>query len=351
MPSEKQKSLFKHVYERFSYFRGSIFPDGLVAGMFLLFLIHTHDACHDDQFVDIFFYIGISHFICNTVRDLSIFAIKSSAFDKRVIWRCKWVILLVLRFAQYCIVIVLGYYSLKFSVLEADSWTFDKISPVADIATHWENCTKCYCEDNYVRVAQVTVCFQCFSGVIQFATWVSVWCVETQFEKSTTCLESIFVSIMVLGTQTLFNTSMASTVFELSVTMPHENCHLNVMSMFLYIGLIKGVKLAVLEMRGKVEEIAYADGIFTKAEYYILQSYKLFNFLLFISEFLCYILIVKEVVLRYKDVRFDSMLQEFYCGLGIWRILLVVTGLFGIIFMVKVFVIIRRLWIVKKNFA
>ena len=105
--------------------------------MFLTFLMSTDEACMDKSFTQMYFIIGILHFICGIVENLSLYAEEASAEDGVISTMEKWLIWLtsmisqVLRIAEMPMVGVLGYYSLKFTILEKDKWTHDdeKVKP------------------------------------------------------------------------------------------------------------------------------------------------------------------------------------------------------------------------------
>ena len=57
-------TFFSYTMGRYQRRTGSLFLDGLVGGMFLSFLMDTGETCMDRSFTQVYFIIGIFHFIC-----------------------------------------------------------------------------------------------------------------------------------------------------------------------------------------------------------------------------------------------------------------------------------------------
>ena len=176
-----------YAYNRFKSNTGSIFLDGLVGGMFLTFLMDTEDNCDERTFTIIFFIIGILHFISSIVQNLSEYAEAAAALDgvispvENIISWCSWLVLQTLRLVQLPMVLVLGYYGiLKFSIIESGKWTHDRMMVEKE---EDEACTVCFCEGNYVHLAQITFAFQIIFGLVQLLLWWVMWYVDREDDK------------------------------------------------------------------------------------------------------------------------------------------------------------------------
>ena len=156
--------------------------------MFLSFLMDEGESCMDRTFTDIFFVIGMFHFVCGIVEELTQYAEQASDLDgvispleDKIMWS-SWLLLHALRLAEFPLVLVLGYYSLKFSLLEGDMWTHvrEEVEPESGSL---ENCTVCFCEGNYVHLAQITFVFQALYGVVLVVMWWTLWYVDREDDE------------------------------------------------------------------------------------------------------------------------------------------------------------------------
>ena len=115
-------------------------PRRPVGGMFLFFF----QNCMDRSFTQVYFVIGIFHFICGVVENLDKYAYQSSAMDGtisnvegKLTWY-SWLLVQILRIAKVPMVVV--------ALLEGSSgpMTGRRSCPVGD---GWVgNCTVCFCE-------------------------------------------------------------------------------------------------------------------------------------------------------------------------------------------------------------
>ena len=98
--------------------------------MFLAYLMDEGDtSCMDSTFTIVFFVVGISHFIIGIVERMAEYAEQASEMDgvispleEKIMWS-TWLLLHVIRVAQFPLVGALGFYSFKFAVLERSKWT------------------------------------------------------------------------------------------------------------------------------------------------------------------------------------------------------------------------------------
>eukprot|EP00092_Neocalanus_flemingeri_P026627 GFUD01028861.1.p1 GENE.GFUD01028861.1~~GFUD01028861.1.p1 ORF type:complete len:420 (-),score=137.67 GFUD01028861.1:132-1391(-) len=364
-PDQEQVPFLSFAASRYKARPGSIFLDGLVGGMFLSFLMDTEETCHDRFFVLMFFIIGMSHFICGIVENLDEYADQAAALDEdislletRIRWT-TWLMLQVLRLTQFPLVVVLGYYSIKFSVLEPGRWTHNR-EKVVLIGEGAGNCSVCFCEGNYVHLAQITFAFQTFLGVVLVILWWVMWYVDREDDAgelkeqgewqrnevtmSITWWGKIREIVLLIGMQSFYNDSVAGTMLALSVSLPHESCNIHVMEWFLYAGIIYTLTGVLNQVREGVEEMAILDGIINKAEHRMITFLKFCNFPLFLAEFVCFIMIVNLVIANAGNITFDDANNEFYCEKGTWKLMMAVNGIYSIVFLFRVTVIIGALW-------
>ena len=85
-------SFLVYAWGRYRTRTGSIFIDGLVGGMFLSFLMDSEENCADRGFTQVYFYIGLLHFICGIAENLGQYAEEASAEDGVISPMEKWLI-------------------------------------------------------------------------------------------------------------------------------------------------------------------------------------------------------------------------------------------------------------------
>jgi len=335
--------------------------------MFLSFLMDTGESCQDRSFTTTFFVIGMSHFICGIVENLAEYADEAAALDgsispleDKIRW-ATWLMLQALRVAQFPMVVVLGYFSIKFSLLESDKWTHDRekiVPPDGGVG----NCTVCFCEGNYVHLAEITFYFQILFGVVLVVLWWAMWYVDREDDEaeleeqqqwqrdemlmSTTRMGKMREIMLLIGMHSFYNDSVAGTMLALSVALPQDNCNIHVMEWFLYAGIIYTLTGVLNRVRERVEDMAILDGIINKAEHRIILFLKFCNFPLFLFEFLCFIMIASLVIVHVGSITFDesSPNKYHYCEKGTWTLMLAVIGIYSMVFLFRVMVIIAALW-------
>jgi len=331
--------------------------------MFLTFLMSTDEACMDKNFTQMYFIIGILHFICGIVENLSLYAEEASAEDGVISTMEKWLIWLttmisqVLRIAEMPMVGVLGYYILKFAILESDKWTHDaeKVKPDGAMSN---NCTVCYCDANYVHLAEITFGFQVFLTVILVILWFTMWYVDSEDDEkereeekqwrkeeekmSKTVYGKVREAMLMIGMHGFYNDQVAGMMLALSVSLPRENCNINVLEWFLIAGVIYTLTGVLSQVQEKVIEMAHLDGIVNKAEYRIILALKLIKFPLFVTELVCFVSIVGEVVANYDHIDHENKDKagKHYCERGLWKLMLAITGIYSVLFVLRVFIII-----------
>jgi len=334
--------------------------------MFLSYLMDMGDTCMDKTFTSIFFVIGMFHFVCGIVEELTQYAEQASDLDgvispmeDKIMWS-SWLLLHALRLAEFPLVVVLGYYSIKFSLLEGDMWTHvrEEVKPENGSV---ENCTVCFCEGNYVHLAQITFIFQAFYGVVLVVMWWTLWYVDREDDEgeleeelewqrneallSTTWLGMIWEVVLLIGMHSFYNEEVAGTMLALSVALPHEDCNIHVLEWFLYAGIIYTLSGVINKVRERVEDMAIIDGIINKAEHRIIMLLKFINFPLFLFEFLCFIMIGSLVITNASYITFDenSPSKEYYCEEGTWTLMVAMNVMYSMVFLFRVVVILAAL--------
>jgi len=368
---ESKVSFLAYAWGRYSAMSGSIFLDGLVGGMFLAFLMSTEEACADRGFMQVYFIIGMLHFLCGIVENLRDYAEEASAEDgvvskmeKSLIWLTS-VIVHLLRIVEMPMVGVLGYYMIKFSIVERDEWTHDQeaVEPKpTDDDSNSKDCTICYCDANYMHMAEITFFFQVFLGLTLVIMWFVMWYVdsdddekekleEIQWRKeeermSKTVYGKVWEAMLLIGMHGFYNPQFASMMLTLSVSLPQSRCQIHVLEWFLIAGVIFTLTGVLNQVQEKVVEMAHLDGIVNKAEHRIIMALKFFKFPLFVTEVVCFAVIVSEVVINFSHITFeeDKKGGEHYCEQGVWTLMLAMTGIYSILFVVRVVVIIAALF-------
>jgi len=354
---EDKIPVHKYLFARFLSMPGSIFLDGLVGGMFLSFLLEDEDSCEDKNFTRVFFTVGLSHFLCHILQSLADYAERALSVDAEVstleviINWTTWVLLHLGRVVQFPMVLALGYYAIKFDLLEKNQWTYSKERKEELVSMQ-------YCDRNYVHLAQITFIFQVIIGFILVSLWVIMWAVDSeddedelrqerawkQFEKNMNSKwwGHVYVTFQMIGSQSFFHSGVTGAMLALAIALPPENCHM-AMKNFLIGGLIEHIIGAVNDIQVRVEEMAYLDGIINWIEYGIIQFLKFLHFPLFIVEFYCFIEILREVSTSSSTVTHNKEEGGNYCAKGTWQFMLAITGIYSIVFFFKVFVIIAML--------
>ena len=128
----------------------------------------------------------------------------------------------------------------------------------------------------------------------------------------------------------------------LSVSLPRENCNINVLEWFLIAGVIYTLTGVLSQVQEKVIEMAHLDGIVNKAEHRIILALKLIKFPLFVTELVCFVAIVSEVFANYDHIDHEKKDEggKHYCERGLWKLMLAITGIYSVLFVLRVFIII-----------
>jgi len=361
--SEDKIPLYKYFLGRFLSMKGSLFLEGLVGGMFLSFLLETEGDCDDKFFTVVFFIIGLSHFLCHIVENLEAFIEEALTIDgdatvtnlEVVIDWIAWVTLLVIRVVQYPMVVALGYYTIKFDLIEPGQWKHEMDENETE-----ENSELFFCLDTFVQLAKMTFAFQIIIGIILFSLWLIMWAVDSEDDEDELRQESawkkfeknmasnwwgyIYETLLLISSQSFFNSGVASAMLALAIALPDENCHI-AMKNFLIGGLIQTMIGALRNIRIRVEEMADLDGIINWAEYCIIQVLIFLHFPLFIVQFYCFVMLFWDVLSTYSTVTHNPEHgeEENYCAQGTWQFMIAVSGIYSVVFLFKVFVIIAML--------
>ena len=164
-------------------FRESIILDALVGGMFLSFLMDTADNCDDETFTNIFFVIGILHFISNISSNLADYGRRAAEADGEETWlelktrRACEVLQHAVKAFMFPCVAALGWYVIKFnSRIEGIDWIFAR--------EETDGCGRiCFCDRNYVNLAALVFAFQLIVGAVKIGVWLTLWYIDREVRR------------------------------------------------------------------------------------------------------------------------------------------------------------------------
>ena len=160
--------------------RESIILDALVGGMFLSFLIDTATNCDDETFTNIFFVIGILHFISNFSSNLADYGKRAADLDGEETWlevktrRPGEILQHTVKAFMFPCVAALGWYVVKFnSRIEGIDWIFER--------DETDGCGRtCFCDGNYVNLATLVFAFQLIVGAVKVGVWLTLWYIDRE---------------------------------------------------------------------------------------------------------------------------------------------------------------------------
>ena len=373
------KSLGSYCLERYKGRTGSIFLDGLVGGMFLNFLLDTKEHCAERDFTELFFWIGLAHYISTTVKDMSEYA-KAAAEKDKVITKMEMILdnggfymLHFIRIAQYPMVPALMYYLIKITLVERDQWTHDKEAEPE----------KKYCEANDVHLAEMTVAFQTVYGLMILLTWIIMWKVdgeddeqeemqqrqwqEDESKQEGTIWGNIKEMVFVVSMHSFFDAQVASTFLALAIALPQDSCNIDVTRWFLMAGVVQTCTAVLNDLRGQVEMLAALDGIINKVEHRLIQFLRFVNFPFFCIEVVSFVMISLHVVEHWDSIDYKSRelevegenreledevemrLNPSYCESGTWHLMVAVMFIYAIVLMFRVAVTVASLMGGREN--
>jgi len=355
-------SLTTFCLERYKGRTGSIFLDGLVGGMFLSFLLDiSEEKCADSGFTNLFFVIGLSHYISKTVGDLVDYSNAAAKKDKlitkmeMILGKAGFIIQHIIRIVQYPMVPALAYYVLKINVVEHDDWTHNQEKEP----------NKKYCDANDVHIAALTLSFQIVYGFLIVLTWVIMWMVdreddeeemeeqrrwqEEEKKQKGTVWGNVKEVILVVSMHSFFDDQVAGTFLALAIALPHESCNIHVTSWFLVAGVVFSLTDVLNKLRSQVEMLAALDGIINKIEHRLIQFLRFINFPLFCMEFIAFVMISIRVTehwstIDHKKENLDSgESNPNYCEAGTWQLMVAVMGLYAVVIVFRVAVVVASL--------
>jgi len=334
--------LLKYYFARLKQRRESIYLDGLVGGMFLAFLLDTSDTCDNKEFINVFFYIGLSHYVSLVIGDQMAFSRRAAAQDdqetrmEKIIQSVFPVVLHIIRLVQYPLFCALAYYVLIIQIVERDLYTHEH--GVKD---------KKHCEANYVHIAGISVVFQLLHGLFIVVCWTVLWAVdreddaaeeeeerawrEAEIKARGTVWGNIKEFILVVGIQGFYDDQVSGTFLGLAVALPHVNCNIHVTEWFLVAGVVATLITVVNELREEVELLAKLDCIINLAESRLIVGLRMVNFPLFVVELASYIAISVAVFRHSNDIEFRRDPEDknpHYCESGVWKLMIAVMVIY-----------------------
>jgi len=359
--------LLKYYLSRLKNRTNSIYLDGLVGGMFLAFLLDTSDSCDNKDFINVFFYIGLSHYASLVLRDQMDFSQRAAAQDDEETWMEKIigstfpVLLQIIRLVQYPLLCALAYYVFAIKLWEGEVWTHDR----ADKKNKEEGMK--YCEANTVHIAAVTVSFQLLYGLFIVISWTVLWAVDreddaaeeeeekawrkAEAKEGGTLWGNFKEFILVVGMQSFFDDSVSGTFMSLALALPHINCNIHVTEWFLLAGVVATLTGVVNDLRDEVEELANLDGIINLVEHRLIVGLRMVNFPLFVMEVVTFGAITYLVFYHSDDIKLrreGSENNPHYCEPGIWKLMLAVVVIYTALLIFRVVVLAGSLISDKK---
>lgn len=358
------RDLLDWISIRYRSKRSSIFLDGLVGGMFLDFLMTTDDNCHDLLFPNIFFIIGILHYLSYIVGGLADYGRRAAAADgeesgmeRRIALLCILVQHLV-KLAQFPLVAGLGWYVLQFSTEVAGRWTVAR-EEVVPKGAGAADCSTCYCNRNSVNLATLVFGFQVLSGLITLASWFVMWWVDREDDameqledreyqemtrrQANTILGKIKAVTLVIGKQSFFNSNIAGKLLSISVALPHESCNIHVTEWFLFIGVTYTLTEVLTRLTAEVEAMAMQDGIINRAEHILIDTLHFLKLPLFLFEVVAFGVVMSRTMAHINTVDFESSGAENFCEQGIWKLMLAISGIYTVVLVFRVTVVLASL--------
>jgi len=329
---------------------GSIYLDGLVGGMFLAFLLDTSETCDNKAFINVFFYIGMTHYASLVIGDQMDYSRRAAAHDdketkmEKVIQSAFPVLLHIIRLVQYPLLCALMYYVLVLNVWERELWSHIKGEE-----------GKNYCEANYVHIAAVTVSFQLLYGLFIVLSWTVLWAVdreddaaeeeeekawrEAEEKEKGTLWGNIKEFVLVVGIQSFYHDSISATFMSLALALPHANCNIHVTEWFLLAGVVATLTDVVNDLREEVENLAFLDGIINLVESRLIVGLRMVNFPLFVMELVTYGAIFSLVISHAGDITFTKAQNETnpdYCEKGVWQLMIAVIVIYTALLIFRV---------------
>jgi hypothetical protein len=343
--------------------RGSIFMDGLVGGMFLAFLMDTDESCFDDGFHDLFFAIGILHFLSSILGSLADYGRRAAAMDgeetrleRKTALVCV-VLQHLIKLAQYPALAALGYYVVKFNMTA--HWTMTSLDDVEPKGAGKTNCTKCYCDRNNVNLATLVFCFQLFYGFVWMAAFFVMWWVDREDDDAEMEEEQLYIEeeraarytlfgkvkfvVKILGMHSFFNGKVASAMLSISLALPEASCRFKVTEWFLIIGIVYTLTGVMQKLLVEVEEMAKKDGIVNRAEHYMIDAIKFVMLPLFIIELVAFGRVVELTVTNYKNIELKDKEDDYYCVEGVWHLMQAMSGIYTVLLLFRVWVIVASM--------
>jgi len=362
MPFKDFLGYFSYCYRKS---RGSIFIGGLVGGMFLSFLMDEDEKCYDRSFTNVFFVIGILHYVANTLSGAAAYAKKACEADQEVTLlerKCQLFIIFLqhlVKVAQYPMVIWLGWYVIKLnSKIAGVEWTHDR-DYVQPKGASSGNCTRCFCDRNTVHLATLVFIFQLVYGIVSFGCMWFMWYVDSEddaaeMEEDREWTRAVEAEAhtwkgklkevgQMLCMDPFFNGRVAGVVLSTSVALPHTSCAIHITEWFLVIGIVSCVTEVFMQLTKEVEVLAAKDGIINRAEHILIDCLKFFRFPFFLLEIVGYGAIVYKVIAEFPYIEHEDQDSEHFCQKGIWNICLVITFVYSLVFVFRITVIVASI--------
>jgi hypothetical protein len=344
------RSLLRYYAARYEHRTGSIFLDGLVGGMFLAFLLDTEDKCDAKEFVSIFFYIGLVHFLSKIFQDMSDYSSEVGERDgvetsvEKMIKKTFPFVLHVIRTIQFPLLFALTFYLVKMMANHED-WTHDRDEKEKNKALN-------FCEGNTMHIAAVTVVFQFLYGLLILLSWTVLWSIDREddeaerleeekwkrdeAEMSSSVWGNIKEFVLVVGMESFFDGQVSSTYLALALALPHESCNIHVTEWFLMAGVVSTLTGVVNDLRNEVQQLSSLDGIVNRIEHMLIQFLRFVNFPLFLAEFVAYFQISVMVLENWADIDHspegaklaDGTASPHYCEKGTWKLMVAVLFIY-----------------------
>jgi hypothetical protein len=355
--------LLRYYGSRYKQRTGSIFLDGLVGGMFLAFVLDTSDKCDEKRFINVFFYIGVSHYVSLVLQDMGDYSSAVGALDGVETPSERWTkkilpfLLHFVRLVQYPLLGVLVYETVLLTVGEnKGEWTHKREERSEKVK---------FCEANYLHIAMVTIIFQLIYGLVIGVTWTVLWAVDRdddQAEKDEeeawkkaeeaeagTIWGNIKEFVLVLGMDSFFDEQVASMFLTLALALPHSSCNIHVTEWFLTAGVVFTLTGVINQLREEVQDLAQLDGIINKVEHRLILFLRLINFPLFVVEVVSFVMIVSLVSTHFGNIETTpnpnkpGASNPNFCQKSTWKLMLGIAAIYTCVIVFRIVTIVGSL--------
>jgi len=375
-PSPTKFGNKEHTTTFLTFFRGkywertdSIFMGALVGGLFLSYLLDNDTTCDDRDFTKLYFVIGLSHYISNTLKNMRDYSSHVATFDNEISKLEVWIGVILayaqhfIKLAQFPMVIALGVYltqlAIKYTAGELTTMPGDTcrcllVGASNSTARTCHNYCE-FCQSSTITLGWITFAFQSIYGVLVLISWFTMWYVDDADDEKEekeqaewkakeaamkgTVLGNVKEFLLTIGMRPFFDENISGTMLSISLALPMDACNMGVMRWFLAAGVTHILNAIIEDVRSRITDMAADDGIINKVENRILTFLSLLNFPLFLGDLTIFVYISDVFWSDFGHVDFEDKDSESYCAEGVWHLTSAIFFIYSTLFLFRVFVI------------